>query len=60
MSLKNIDKQYYCSDYYDVSVNKYDVKGGTWLRFWENKDWIKSIDPHVGFSGIFDILRYFG
>ena len=24
--LKNIDKKYYCSDYYDVSVNKYCVK----------------------------------
>ena len=27
--LKNIDQKYYCSDYYDVSVNKYDVKCGT-------------------------------
>ena len=24
--LKNIDQKYYCSDYYDVSVNKYGVK----------------------------------
>ena len=24
--LKNIDQKYYCSDYYDASVNKYDVK----------------------------------
>ena len=24
--LKNIDKKYYCSDYYDASVNKYGVK----------------------------------
>ena len=24
--LKNIDQNYYCSDYYDVSVNKYSVK----------------------------------
>ena len=24
--LKNIDKKYYCSNYYDVSINKYDVK----------------------------------
>ena len=23
--LKNIDRKYYCSDYYDVSVNKYGV-----------------------------------
>ena len=27
--LKNIDKRYYCSDYYDVSLNKYGVKCGT-------------------------------
>ena len=31
--LKNIDQNYYCSDYYDV-------KCGTSLRFWENKGWI--------------------
>ena len=31
--LKNIDRKYYCSDYYDVSVNKYGVKCGTSLRF---------------------------
>ena len=24
--LKSIDQKYYCSDYYDVSVNKYGVK----------------------------------
>ena len=35
--LKNIDKKCYSSDYYDVSVNKYGVKCGTLLRFWENK-----------------------
>ena len=23
--LKNVDSKYYCSDYYDVSINKYDV-----------------------------------
>ena len=38
--LKNTDQKYYCSDYYDVSVNKYGVKCGTSLRFWENKRWI--------------------
>ena len=31
--LKNIDQKFYCSDYYDVRVNKYDVKRGTLLRF---------------------------
>ena len=24
--LKNIDQKFYCSDYYDFSVNKYGVK----------------------------------
>ena len=44
--MKNIDQKYYCSNYYDVSVNKYDVKCGTSLRFWENKGWINKIHPH--------------
>ena len=35
--LKNIDQKYYCSNYFDVSVNKYGVKCGTSLRFWENR-----------------------
>ena len=43
--LKNIGQKFYCSDYYDVSVNKYGVKCGASLRFWENKGWINEIDP---------------
>ena len=43
--LENNDRKYYCSNYYDVSVNKYGVKWGTSLRFWENKGWINLIDP---------------
>ena len=31
--LENMDQKYYCSDYYDVNVNKYGVKCGTSLRF---------------------------
>ena len=31
---------------YGVSVNKYGVKCGTSLRFWENKGWIRPIDPY--------------
>ena len=27
--LKDTNKKYYCSDYYDVNVNKYGVKCGT-------------------------------
>ena len=33
--LKNIDQNYYCSNYYDANVNKYKVKSETSLRFWE-------------------------
>ena len=29
--LKNVDPKYYCSNYYDVSVNKYGVKCRTLL-----------------------------
>ena len=48
--LKNIGKKYYNSDYYDVSVNKYGVKYGTSLRFWESKGWINEIDPDGWFQ----------
>ena len=51
--LKDIDQKYYCSDYYDVSVNKYGVKCGTSLRFWENKGWINEIDPYGWFQWYF-------
>ena len=27
--LKNIDQKYYCSNYYDIGVNKYSIKCGT-------------------------------
>ena len=47
--LKNIDQKYY----YDVSVNKYGVKCGTSLRFWENKGWINEIDPYGFFQWYF-------
>ena len=51
--LKNIDQKYNCSDYYDISVNKYGVKCGTSLRFWENKDWINEIDSYGWFQWSF-------
>ena len=44
--LKNIDQKFYCSDYYDVTVDKYGVKCETSLKFWENKGWINKIDPY--------------
>ena len=51
--LKDIDQKYYCSSYYNVSVNKYGVKCGTSLRFWENKGWINEIDPYGWFQWYF-------
>ena len=52
-SFRNIDAKYYPSDYYDVNVNKYGVKCGTSLRFWENKGWINKIDPYGWFQWYF-------
>ena len=49
---KNINQKYYCSNYY-ISVNKYGVKCGTSLRFWENKKWINPIDPYGWFQWCF-------
>ena len=51
--LEDIDKKYYASDFYDISVNKYGVKCGTSLRFWENKGWIRPIDPYGWFQWYF-------
>ena len=51
--LENMDKKYYASDFYDVSVNKYGVKCGTSLRFWENNGWINKIDPYGWFQWYF-------
>ena len=53
--LKDIDKKYYASDFYDISVDKYGVKCGTSLRFWESKDRINKQDPYGWFHGILDI-----
>ena len=44
--LKDIDQKYYYSNYFDVSVNKYGLKYGTSLRFWEDSGWINSIYPY--------------
>ena len=53
VQLKNIDAKFYVSDYYDVNVNKYGVKCGTSLRFWENKSSINKIDPYGWFQWYF-------
>ena len=51
--LKNTDQNYCYSNYYDVNADKYKVKCGTSLRFWENKSWINSIDPYGWFQCYF-------
>ena len=44
--LRGIDRKLYSSDYYDDNVNKYGVKCGTSLRFWEQREWINGTDPY--------------
>ena len=51
--LKNVDKKYFCSDFYDVKLNYYGIKVGTSLRFWENKGWVNEIDPYEWFQWYF-------
>ena len=36
-----------------MNVNKYGVKIGTSLRFWEKKGWINEIDPYGWFQWYF-------
>ena len=53
VQLKDIYRTCYCSSYYNVSINKYCVKCGISLRFWENKGWINKIDPYGWFQWYF-------
>ena len=52
--LKDIDQKYYCSNYYDVSVNENGVKSGTSLKLWDKKGWINKIDPYGWFQWHFE------
>ena len=49
----DIDQLYYCSNYYDVRVNKYGVKSKKSLRFSENREWLNKTDPHEWFQWYF-------
>ena len=51
--LKNIDQKYYCSDYYELSLNKSGAKCGTSLSFLENKRWVNPIDRYGCFQWYF-------
>ena len=48
--LRSRDLRLYSSNYYDVNVNKYGVKCGTSLRYWENKGWLNGQDPYGWFQ----------
>ena len=50
--LKDIDKKYYCSKYYDVSVSKYGVKCGTSQDFGKIRVGLMKYILMAGFSGI--------
>ena len=49
VQLKNIAAKFYASDCCDVNLNKYGVKCGTSLRFWENKGCINKVGPYSWF-----------
>ena len=51
--LKDIDQKHDCANYYDVSVNRYGVKCGTSLSFWQNNGWINKMDPYGWFQWYF-------
>ena len=54
--LKNINQKFYCSDCYDVNVNKYNkygVKCGTLIRLWKNKGQINKICLYGWFQWYF-------
>ena len=48
--LCDIDPKLYLSNYYDVNVNKYKIKCGSSLRFWENRGLICEQDPYGWFQ----------
>ena len=48
--LGDMDNTLHAINYYDVAVNKYGVKVGTSLGFWEKKGWINSIDRYGWFQ----------
>jgi hypothetical protein len=41
-----IPERLLCAEEYDASVNKYGVKSGTSLEYWESHGWITAQDPY--------------
>ena len=50
IELKGIDRNCYCSDFYDIKLNCCGVEVGASLRFLESKGWINEIDPKSWFQ----------
>ena len=43
---EGIDEKLLSNHIFNQKVNKYQVKSGTTLEFWESKDWIHPLDPY--------------
>ena len=43
---KNIPESHLSNSNYDININKYKVKVGTSLEFWESKSWINKLHPY--------------
>ena len=41
-----IPDHYICSEQCNININKYKVKSGTSLEYWESKDWIAKTAPY--------------
>ena len=54
--LECIHVHFFAADYYDVNVNKYEVKTGTSLRYWESKGRICAVYPYGWFQLVFQVL----
>ena len=52
-SVQRYWSEFYCSDYYDVSANKYGIKCRTSLRLWADKGWINKIGLYTWFQWYF-------
>ena len=51
------EKTHLTSSKYDVNINKYKVKVGTTLQFWEGKGWIKETNPYGWVQWYCDFYR---
>lgn len=43
---KDIPESWLTNPNCDISINKYQVRVGTSLKFWEDKEWIHELDPY--------------